>query len=78
MGQRKMIGPSRNGSANPFATLLGSSTITVMRDVGVLPTTSFTASATDSICLATCLVHSSISAGKWMSKRAVEMVRQGI
>src|SRR5688500_3981424 len=78
VGHRKMTGPSRNGSAKPFATLLGSSTITVMRDDGALPTTECTASATDSICRATRLVHSSISAGKWMSNRAVEMVRHGM
>src|SRR5688572_24940648 len=78
VGQRKMMGPSRNGSAKPFATLLGSSTITVMRDSGALPTTECTAAAIDSIWPATPLAHCSISAGKWMSNRAVEMVRQGI
>src|SRR5688572_30846666 len=73
-----MTGPSMKGSAKPLAMLVGSSTITVMRDVGALPATAFTASAKDSIrCAMTC-VHSVISAGKWISNRAVVMVRQGI
>jgi hypothetical protein len=37
-----------NGSAKPLATFDGSSTITVMRDAGLLPTTASTALATDS------------------------------
>jgi hypothetical protein len=73
-----MTGPSRNGSAKPFATFEGSSTITVTRAEGALPTTALTASAYASIRAAMLFVHSSISEGKWMSNRSVLIVRQGI
>src|SRR6186997_2775469 len=67
-----------NGSAKPFATFDGSSTRTVTRAAGAFPTAALTASAIDSIRCATTSVHSSISAGKWMSNRFVLIERQGI
>ncbi len=62
VGNRNMSGASMSGSANPFATLSGSSTITVTRSSGAHPTSALTASRIDSMRLAMSSVHASLSA----------------
>jgi hypothetical protein len=74
VGQRKITGPSSSGTAKPFETLDGSSTITVTRAVGALPTIVFTDDDTDSMRSATGTTHVRISAGKWNRKCAVSIV----
>ena len=63
VGQRKMTGPSSNGTANPLDTFEGSSTMTVTRAAGVCLTSKLTAAAYDSIRCATGSTQARMSAG---------------